>query len=415
MARGKADFAPATKRLLANRVGWRCSVPGCKVGTIGPGAAEDESALTGVAAHIYSASSGGPRGRGSRSDDELSAPENGIWCCENHGKEIDTNSGRGYSVETLKSWKKTAEEAARRARSGVSPTVGWIDEVVILNNPLFVPGAAITFEKGVVIQSDRPAGKTALFEWLATFAGEDHTDRWRVKGDDEIRLNLSYSSPLPHRVEFILTGDAITYFLDGNVRHTPPSDIAILFLRDGDRIRRQLDDHTMDDLEYVSQALGVEATTTRSLIKEIDRNGLAQFHGMKFIEEERSEWYPDDKNQQPYVALSVPRNHPDTFTGSIPGRLYFAALAHSEQIELLIEFAAALGRERAQQMPTLLMLDGSGWPFSDAYLAVIAQRLIRQPFQIALTLDDRSFRDERAWESWGRIFYKREKQLTRVA
>jgi hypothetical protein len=50
-----ADFTASTVRLLGDRAGWRCSVPGCNILTIGPGAAPDEVARTGTAAHIHSA------------------------------------------------------------------------------------------------------------------------------------------------------------------------------------------------------------------------------------------------------------------------------------------------------------------------------------------------------------------------
>jgi len=116
-SRKEAEFSQKTAQLLAERAGFRCSVPGCKVVTIGPGDAENESASVGTAAHIHSAALNGPRGRGLLTTAELANIKNGIWCCATHGREIDTNSGRGYTVETLQAWKRIREEDAKRNRT----------------------------------------------------------------------------------------------------------------------------------------------------------------------------------------------------------------------------------------------------------------------------------------------------------
>lgn len=55
------DFTEATKRLLAERVGYRCSNPCCKRLTIGPQQEGKKSVNIGEAAHISAASPGGKR------------------------------------------------------------------------------------------------------------------------------------------------------------------------------------------------------------------------------------------------------------------------------------------------------------------------------------------------------------------
>lgn len=69
--RGEADFSQPNRRSLAERAGFRCSVPYCGLLTIGPGAEKDKSASIGTAAHIHSASLKGPRGRGGLTDADL--------------------------------------------------------------------------------------------------------------------------------------------------------------------------------------------------------------------------------------------------------------------------------------------------------------------------------------------------------
>lgn len=55
------NFTEATKRLLAERVGYKCSNPFCKRTTIGPQNGSKGVASIGEASHICAASPGGKR------------------------------------------------------------------------------------------------------------------------------------------------------------------------------------------------------------------------------------------------------------------------------------------------------------------------------------------------------------------
>ena len=61
------DFQTQTKELLAKRVGYRCSNPGCRQPTSGPHDDPNRAISVGVAAHITAASPGGPRHDSNRS------------------------------------------------------------------------------------------------------------------------------------------------------------------------------------------------------------------------------------------------------------------------------------------------------------------------------------------------------------
>ncbi len=89
----RLDFSDRTKRIIAARAGYRCSFPGCRKPTVGPGGRPEEFISTGVAAHIFSAAPGGPRGQGGLTTQDLVRPENGIWLCENHARLVDANRG----------------------------------------------------------------------------------------------------------------------------------------------------------------------------------------------------------------------------------------------------------------------------------------------------------------------------------
>lgn len=105
------EFPAAVKRLLADRVGTRCSI--CGQATLGPTESPDDRVNVGVAAHITAASPDGPRYDQSLTREQRSSAENGIWCCQNHGKMVDDDPAR-YSAAELRRLKNEAEEAARR-------------------------------------------------------------------------------------------------------------------------------------------------------------------------------------------------------------------------------------------------------------------------------------------------------------
>lgn len=109
MSNNRDDFSPATKELLANRVGRKCSNPACRKLTCG--ANEDPQKVTsiGVAAHICAAAKGGPRYDATMTSQERKSFENGIWLCQSCSKLIDTDVVR-YTKETLLSWKQIAEQ-----------------------------------------------------------------------------------------------------------------------------------------------------------------------------------------------------------------------------------------------------------------------------------------------------------------
>ena len=109
------DFSAATKKILADRAGYRCSYLGCGKPTIGP---SDESATAsssiGMAAHIAAAAGGKGARRylSSMTKEQRVGIDNGIWMCANHGKIVDTDEKR-FSIAMLQQWKLNAEYIAR--------------------------------------------------------------------------------------------------------------------------------------------------------------------------------------------------------------------------------------------------------------------------------------------------------------
>lgn len=105
------DFREETKRVLFERVGGICSHPACQATTSGPSTDPERSVRIGVAAHITAASEGGPRFDGTLSPASRRSAANGIWLCQNHAKEIDSDVQK-HTVAILENWKSMAEKRA---------------------------------------------------------------------------------------------------------------------------------------------------------------------------------------------------------------------------------------------------------------------------------------------------------------
>ena len=104
------NFSKKTKELLAKRVAFRCSFPGCHRITIGPSKEDNESVINlGEAAHINAASQNGPRYDESMTPEERRSISNGIWMCRHHARMIDADF-INYSESTLRQWKELAEK-----------------------------------------------------------------------------------------------------------------------------------------------------------------------------------------------------------------------------------------------------------------------------------------------------------------
>lgn len=108
------NFSQKTKELLAERAGFTCSNPSCRVNTSGA-SINNLSAVVrvGEAAHICAAAPNGARYDKNQSSDERSGYNNGIWLCATCATMIDKDPST-YTVMVLLDWKKQAELRSNR-------------------------------------------------------------------------------------------------------------------------------------------------------------------------------------------------------------------------------------------------------------------------------------------------------------
>jgi hypothetical protein len=112
--RKRDDFRQKTINALSRRIAYLCSNPSCRIPTVGPEQGGDGTVIVGVAAHITAAAPGGLRYDQSLTREQRRDQSNGIWLCQNHGKQVDADE-KHFTVETLRAWKQAAESAAAEA------------------------------------------------------------------------------------------------------------------------------------------------------------------------------------------------------------------------------------------------------------------------------------------------------------
>lgn len=329
----RQEFTEATKRLIADRAGHQCSFPTCnrQTTTAGPDTASRSS--IGVAAHIYSAAPGGPRGQGGLSEDELRQPENGIWLCSDHSRVVDGNDGRPFTPETLLSYKALQEARLQREVQGLYSPIGWVHELTFSQGPVFNTGQSVTLAKLNLFYGDNGTGKTALADWIHGLFTLDRLDRWSNAQQLPLSYRVTYLNPMPNEIGVELSDSAVHFSLNGDAIPFVPPLMKVFRLGD---IRRPRDDN---DLEWISRVLGVPHNIVLNLVDEIHAFPHAHITNLRWKETEG----------QLRLLLDCDGTPPGLSLGALSGR---------EKERVMIEFVTAAARVSGRHFPTLLILDG---------------------------------------------------------
>ncbi len=113
MANKRDDFTLRTKRVIASKVGYKCSMPNCRKSTLIPNSAHDDFLTLGDAAHISAASEGGPRYNPKITPEQRKHESNGIWLCKECAYIVDHDKEELYNTQTLLNFKRYAEKKAK--------------------------------------------------------------------------------------------------------------------------------------------------------------------------------------------------------------------------------------------------------------------------------------------------------------
>lgn len=339
--RTEAEFSQETRRLIATRAGYKCSMPLCNRLTIGPAAARAQTTCRGVAAHIYSAASSGPRGTGGLTAEERSSAENGIWVCENDGRLIDNNRGTDYPPAVLLSYKALHEARIARELDGISKPLGWLHSMTVHSSPVFAGKTEFKFGKLTLVIGDNESGKTALCQWLASLAHPSHLERWQTphKSGKPLAFEVQYLDPLSHTagVSFI-DGDFPRYERDGAFTAIPLGPLQVIFPADLEFFAHQRKEERTDDLKLIAEMLKLHEYEILALCEQMPTRGTEHVKRVWFENNEEGVWmYADLKGTVPGLPL---RN----FSGG-------------ECVKIMIEFAILAAERMAEINPTVIVLD----------------------------------------------------------
>jgi hypothetical protein len=354
----RIEFPERVRRTVAGRSGYRCSFPDCGRGTIGPGPGS-EVTTSGVCAHIFSAAPRGPRGQGGLSPEDLQSIQNAIWLCDLHADLVDKNRGDRYPPEMLLSFKDLHEARVVHDQGGLSPQFFWVQEVRLHGGPVFAAGTALRLGKVTVVIGDNESGKSVLCRWVAGLSDVRLLESWDVRpsteGPDVSVVCFTPSGRQNQRANIPATGH-VDYSVDEKPVPIIASPVRSIYLRsESPPLDRQCAE---DDLVTIAKGLGLTPGLVYNLIQTVNDDGDGMVRNLRVDE--------DGGRHRLYADVQ----------GTIPG-LPFGGLSYSEQVVVMIRFAAAYANTVATAAPTILMLDGGVCSLDSRRLKEMTEFLLR--------------------------------------
>ena len=386
MRENRIEFSAKVRRIVAARAGHKCSFPGCPRVTVGPGAGRTEVAKTGVAAHIFSAASGGPRGQGGLEPSEISSSENAIWFCGHHATLVDTNQGVLYPAQLLQSWKTIREARAAQEHSGISAPLGWFHQIRVNDGPLFATPFEIVLGKVSLIVGANDTGKTAIWEWLAGIGDESYLRRWRKVFPPArcLDVEVAYFDPLERNVRFHISLDEkIDYWVSGKPVPLQPLKVNFVQPKDPSRIANW---KKLDDLGKLAAMLSLPET----IVQKILESKLPETRLIRG-------WRITQKGKKRIIHV-VQRDALE---------LPMSVISHSELAYLVMDIAMAVAEITSAYSPTVLVLDSVPAHLDNTHLIEVVQMLSARSksFQSILTIPTRKIVYDELLNAGANLFF----------
>jgi hypothetical protein len=250
------NFRTKTKNILASRVAYFCSFPGCNRITIGPGSKNSEHVISiGEAAHIHSAAPNGPRNNPSLTPEQRSSVDNGIWMCKTHSRLIDADE-INYSAETILKWKIDKENSIRRRLENLEQEtihepltlVMFSIKLIIECKWVYVSEESWKFEIYNFIEGDL----TSLYEYINKYSGLHEWEKFIIvesQGDGRVVESIA----IFNEKDKILINCRILPKLPRTNPHELGSDLAMA--DDGDLAFENGDLGIVSGLDYALQLI----------------------------------------------------------------------------------------------------------------------------------------------------------------
>jgi hypothetical protein len=345
----EGEFSNRSKEILAGRAGHRCSFPTCRRGTTGPGPGLAEVSNIGVAAHIYGASEGGPRGAGGLSATERSKPENGIWLCEEHARLVDNNRGERYPAELLLRYRYLHEN--RIAMEQGHRPFGLLERIVVEENHHFVEGSELQLGKVTLIAGKNASGKSFLSKIINTLSHEERHQLEKIflRGK-RLTFSVHLLNPGPRILRVSGLREQFDVTLDGRAVQLNPLAVDVYFQEKKvcrerlesylSRKRKECKDSNdpLDDLDLLSEYWQMGPDLVRKLVA---RAGTFVFHSFDNARFEES-------GGVFRLLVNDPKWRPDASIHQLSGSML-------EMLSLDVMIARAI--DTAEHAPTVLLLD----------------------------------------------------------
>lgn len=346
MTKARDEFSPDTKRRLAQRAGYLCSL--CNRLTVGPSDESDRSVnLTGVAAHI----SGASEGRGSRryrrdiTHEQRKDINNGIWLCETHADLIDGDEVF-FTEVYLGNLKKNHETKIHFQHLGVDIEKGIFTEIEIDNFGKF-RNTRIELSKNNLILGNNSTGKSILCEFFACLKDSTYLKRWeesKNQGNSFVTFKYFKSEECNFKIS-INSQRNISYSYNDVQIPILKSPATIFYLN-------------KSYMEFVRD-LDEDISLTQTFVKYFDLRESEFLNFISYISTSKKYIISD-------FILNVDK---DDFSIRLLGRnryQSFNSLSSGEKYRVLLEMALQLSIFYSKVNSTILVIDQEAFPSMDS-------------------------------------------------
>jgi len=324
-------FLTATKRILAERAGYMCSL--CGKLTIGPSKESDESiSLSGEAAHIHSANPGGRRYNQNMTPEERRHISNGIWLCRNHHKTVDSDESE-YSAPFLISIRRNHEKRIKLLNDGINVETGIITKLSLKNIAHFKTKAEIEFGNITLIFGPNGTGKTLITDFIASLQFPQKIRKWksrRNQGSSNVKLEYYDSAIKEYGINYSSKNN-ISFSFNGSVVPAVLSPFECFYF-EKDFIK---DYHNSSS---IAKSLSKYFKVKESQIKEL----------INYINKEDKHFINEIYFEGNELKVMMTHSSPD---------LRFEALSSGEQYRVVIEIGLRLAEFYSKYKPVVVVLE----------------------------------------------------------
>jgi hypothetical protein len=388
MSEGRIDFDPKTRRIIALRSGYRCAHPECDGRTtVGPAKQPDKYEDTGRASHIFAASKRGPRGQGNLSPEELGSATNGIWLCAEHADQVDKNDGKDYPPPVLLGWKAGHEFRIAREHGAMLNPFGWIENLHIIDAPVFKPDQRIALANVNVIVGDDGVGKTTICEWLWSLKDSSTLWRWGAyptrpsRTYRDVKVAIDLRAPDRLHVELEIRGGRSTFTLDNRRYPFSPIGYEVSALS---RESRFLSPAEGDQI-FIAKCLQMDEIGVQALADYITESPGIFLKAADWREAE------EDEDSEPvrylYCELADGQKRP------------FRSLS-GETGAVLVDLAIARAKILAARRPTLLIIETGGLSMEEKFLSLFLKELSSPDIPFQSIVVTTQLEDDAVWGGW---------------